>query len=287
MDKNKFTVCIRSSGEFTTDRLHKDIVRQIGSNEKVYLIKNLMFHQAVDKSFELALKNESLWLITLDADLIIKPNFLSTYIKVANSMKSKEIEAHAMTFDRLFMEYRSAGNRLYRVSSLPFLREILKKTKNNKFRPEGSMLKEAEKSGYKLKPIQDVVALHDFFQFSHDLFRKGYTCSFKHIDYSNHLLSNWKKMSVDSVDFSILLRGFAFGLADSHQFQHDAQSKFFLRSCKEQLKDFSNYNNSLKIPENLESYISNIKSNKFFSNGKPGMVKKITNILRRRFFEKN
>ena len=40
MDKNKFTVCIRSSGEFTTDRLHKDIVRQIGSNEKVYLIKN-------------------------------------------------------------------------------------------------------------------------------------------------------------------------------------------------------------------------------------------------------
>jgi hypothetical protein len=117
MDKNKFTVCIRSSGEFTTDRLHKDIVRQIGSNEKVYLIKNLMFHQAVDKSFELALKNESLWLITLDADLIIKPNFLSTYIKVANSMKSKEIEAHAMTFDRLFMEYRSAGNRLYRVSS--------------------------------------------------------------------------------------------------------------------------------------------------------------------------
>ena len=56
------------------------------------------------KSFELALKNESLWLITLDADLIIKPNFLSTFIKVANSMKSKEIEAHAMTFDRLFME---------------------------------------------------------------------------------------------------------------------------------------------------------------------------------------
>ena len=126
VDKDRFTVCIRSSGEFTTNRLHKDIVHQIGSNEKVYLIKNLMLPQAIKKSFEFALKNESKWLITLDADLVIKPNFLSTFTKVANSMKSKEIEAHAMTFDRLFMNYRSAGNRLYRVSSLPFLIELLK-----------------------------------------------------------------------------------------------------------------------------------------------------------------
>ena len=28
----------------------------------------------------------------LDADLVIKPNFLSTFINVANSMKDKEIK---------------------------------------------------------------------------------------------------------------------------------------------------------------------------------------------------
>ena len=285
VDKDRFTVCIRSSGEFTTNRLHKDIVHQIGSNEKVYLIKNLMLPHAIKKSFEFALKNESKWLITLDADLVIKPNFLSTFTKVANSMKSKEIEAHAMTFDRLFMNYRSAGNRLYRVSSLPFLIELLKKTKDN-VRPEGSMLKEATKSGYKLKPIRDVVALHDFFQFSHDLFRKGYTCSFKYRDYSSKILSTWKKLSNDSIDFSILLRGFAFGLSNNHNFQKNAHSDLFLESYKELSKEFYDYDNSLFVPENLDIFLSKIKSNDFFDNTKAAMFKKTINNLWRRLVEK-
>ena len=123
-----------------------DVISQIGSRDKVRLIENLLLHQAIDRSFEMAIRDKSLWLITLDADLVIKPNFLSTFINVANSMKDKEIEAHAMTIDRLFMDYRSVGNRLYRVSSLPLLRKILNNTKNN-LRPEGTMLREAVKLG--------------------------------------------------------------------------------------------------------------------------------------------
>ena len=286
INKNNFTICIRSSGEFTTDRLIKDTAYQIGSNKKIHLIKNLMLHQAIDQSFEQALKDESSWLITLDADLVIKPNFLSTFCKIANSMKPKEIEAHAMTIDRLFMSYRSAGNRLYRVSSLPFLRELLKKTQNS-IRPEGNMLKQAVRLGYKLKPINNVVALHDFFQVSRDLFRKGYICSFKHLEYSSKLLSTWRKLAHVSVEFSILLRGFAFGLTSGDKPNQDAWSELFQAQYDELSQEFYKYDHSLKIPENLETYISKIITNESFCSTNPGFLETTASLVWRRFFEKN
>ena len=280
MDKNKFTICIRSSGEFTTERLLKDIINQIGSDQKVHLIKDLMLHEAIDRSFEIALKDQSVWLITLDADLVIMPNFLTIFRKVANSMKPKEIEAHAMTIDRLFMGYRSAGNRLYRVSSLPFLQKLLKKTRNN-VRPEGSMLRLAEEQGYKLKPTKDVVALHDFFQFSKDLFRKGYLSSFKHIEYSSNILSTWRKLAKDSTDYSILLRGFAFGLTNGSEPQLDAHSDIFKIYNIDLSKEFSDYDHGLLVPEDIKAYIYQIKSKEFFNNVEHGLQKKINRLLRR------
>lgn len=284
-DKDKFTICIRSSGEFTANRLLKDITFQMGSDRKVYLIKDLMLYEAIEKSFEFALKDESEWLITLDADLVIFPNFLTILKKVANSMKPKEIEAHAMTIDRLFLGYRSAGNRLYRVSSIPVLQKLLKKTKNN-IRPEGTMLRLAEEQGYKLKPIKDVVALHDFFQFSKDLIRKGYLCSFKHIEYSSKILSTWRKMENNCFDYSILLKGFALGLINGSEPQLDAHSEIFNVYYKNLSKEFSDYDQELVVPENLETYINQIKSYDLFNNAEPGLIKKSTNLLLRRIIGK-
>ncbi len=278
MNKNDFTVCVRSTGEFTTKRLLHDIVYQIGSNKKVHLIKNLKFHQAVDKCFQLAIQDKSKWLITLDADLLIKPDFMKIYLNIANSMRSKEIEAHAMTVDRLFMKYRSAGNRLYRVSSLPLLKKLLGKTKNN-IRPEGSMLREAVRLGFKIKPTNDVVALHDFFQFSHDLFRKGYLCSFKHSSHSSHLLSTWKKLGNESTDFLILLRGFSFGKNSTEEFTLDNKSDLFKRQFEDLSRDYYEYDNRLNVPKNLNEYISDITIKKNFPDIKPGILKKIANLF--------
>ena len=148
------------------------------------------------------------------------------------------------------------------------------------------MLKEAVKQGYKLKPIQDVVALHDFFQFSHDLFRKGYSCSFKHLDYSSNLLSTWKRLSEDSVDFSILLRGFAFGLTKKNQFQQNAKSELFHDSYKELNEEFKDYNRSLLIPENIENLISKIELNNSLKIDDNNKIKKILKTLKRSLFEK-
>lgn len=284
VNKNEFTVCVRSSGEFTTDRLIQDIIHQIGSNEKVHLIKNLMLHEAIDRSFEFAIQDKSLWLITLDADLVIKKDFFDIYSKIANSMRNREIESHAMTVDRLFMKYRSAGNRLYRVDSLPLLRNLLVKTKND-IRPEGSMLNEAVKLGYKLKPTNDVVAMHDFFQFSRDLFRKGYICSFKHLAKSSKLLSNWRNLAEDSVDFSILLRGFAFGLANGNKPIQDTRSTLFQSTYEELSREFYEYDHNLIIPENLEFTISEVISNKYFSSTRSGLLSKTANLVWRRIFE--
>lgn len=285
MDKNKFTICIRSSGEFTTERLFKDIVHQIGTNKKVHLIKNLKFHQAVDRCFEFAIEDKSEWLITLDADLVIKPDFISTFSNIANSMKLKEIEAHAMTIDRLFMNYRSAGNRLYRVSSLTLLKKLLKKTKNN-IRPEGTMLREATKLGYKIKSIENVVALHDFFQFSRDLFRKGYLCSFKHISHSSELISTWRELGKRSKDFQILLRGFSFGITSKDKYTLDNGADIFKMQYKKLSQEFFDYDNSLTIPKNLNSYINRIVLKKNFYQIKPKFRNLLTNLMRQRLFEK-
>ena len=286
VNKTEFTICVRSTGEFTTKRLLEDLVYQVGSVEKVHLIKNLKFHEAVDRCFELAIEDKSKWLITLDADLVIKPDFISIFLSVANSMKSKEIEAHAMTIDRLFMKYRSAGNRLYRVSSLTLLRELLNRTKKN-IRPEGAMLREATKLGYKIKPIKNVVALHDFFQFSRDLFRKGYLSSFKHISHSSELLSTWRELGESSLDFKVLLRGFSFGITSAEKYTLDNGSDLFKAQYEKLSKEFYDYDSGLTIPKDLNSYINEIISKESFHQKKSRFFKALTNFVQWRLFGKN
>lgn len=285
MNIEDLTVCIRSSGEFTTKRLLKDLAYQIGSNKKIHLIEDLTLHNAIDQSFAYALQDKSTWLITIDADLVIKSNFLDIFSKIANSMKVKEIEAHAMTVDRLFMKYRSAGNRLYRVETIPILRQLLKKTKNN-IRPEGTMLREAVKLGYKLKPINQVVALHDFFQYSRDLFRKGYLCSFKHSQNSSEYLSTWRYLAKDSIDFSILLRGFSFGLISGDKPTEDFRSGIFKAHCDDLSSEFKEYDQSLHITNNIEKYIQEVTDKEYFNSNNPGLIMKLIKFMNWRYFAK-
>ena len=262
-----------------------DIIDQIGSDKKIHLISNLMLHQAIDKSFEKAINDKSSWLITLDADLVIKPNFFSIFKKIAASLKANEIEAHALTIDRLFMNYRSAGNRLYRVKYLPLLRNILRKTKNN-IRPEGTMLKEAVKLGFKIKPTNDVVALHDFFQHSRDLFRKGYLCSFKHISYSSSYLPTWRELSDEAADFSILLRGFSYGLLSGNKPIKDIRSNILQKQYDELSKEFYKYDNEIVIIDNVDNFIDEITAKNNFYFVKKNFIIKFKNFFKGYFFGK-
>jgi hypothetical protein len=149
------------------------------------------------------------------------------------------------------------------------------------------MLREATKLGYKIKPIKNVVALHDFFQFSCDLFRKGYLCSFKHISHSSELLSTWRELGRRSQDFQILLRGFSFGITFNEKYTLDNGSDIFKTQYEKISKEFYDYDNGLAIPKNLNEYISEVISKESFYKTEPKFFKLLTNFMKRRFFEKN
>ena len=91
-------------------------------------------------------------------------------------------------------------------------------------------------------------------------------------------------MENNCFDYSILLR-FALGLINGSEPQLDAHSEIFNVYYKN-LSRFSDYDQELVVPENLETYINQIKSYDLFNNAEPGLIKKSTNLLLRRIIGK-
>ena len=271
----EITVCIRSVGERTFRRLIDDVGIEFGSRANVHFVEGLSLPDAIDRCFQVALDYKSDWLVTLDADIVLKSNFHETVIDITKSMDVGQIEAHALTVDRLFFEFRSAGNRIYRGEKLDYLRALLKSTRDL-VRPEGAMLRKAQGEGYKIKASKKVIGLHDFFQGSADLFRKGYLCSRKHLDNVDHLLPLWNEMAKDNLDYRVLLMGFGFGIMQTGG-SNNLLSPQELNSAFKELRG-AFVEQEVDIPEEIDSFIcETISCKRFDMRNKLSM----SNVLRR------
>ena len=176
-----FCVVLRSSQERTAAKSEALLRDQFDCVNVVEGIKPLA--AAVQRSFEIALASGKSWLIVVDADMLIMPNFRQMIEAHANDPHTGW-QVAAMCDDKLYDGVRRGSPRLIRTSVIPDLVVC-----GEAIRPEAKLFHEREGA----KSTQEVWCTHDYDQYYSDLHRKGAHSRIKHPRWGDWLVPKWRE----------------------------------------------------------------------------------------------
>lgn len=167
---NEITVVIRSVGERTSNYTYETIKKDLPAAH-IYIINISPFEDAIRKCFELASGNNSKYLVTIDGDILLKPNAINDLIIFADKQSSKTIVTTGLVFDKFLNCYKKAGNHIYNTKYLDQLIKNIPRA-GTKYRPESTCIKNvAEKNKLKRVTAPFAIGLHDFEQYYRDVYR--------------------------------------------------------------------------------------------------------------------
>ena len=228
-----FIIVIRSAGERTADLCKKIADTNIGEYQ-VHVINETPFEEALRVSYDIGMNSEAEWLITIDADVIPREEFLNEISLLTKKVPEKLFTFKAMIYDKFFQKHRLAGFRVYRCSLLKEARSLVPEN-GKQIRPEQYTVNLMEKRGYRTKIFDYVVGLHDFEQFYEDIYRKAFFHATKHPHLIAENLPLWKKKSEFDDDFTVMMKGSVDGLLSSAK--PTADINFFKERAKNALEE--------------------------------------------------
>lgn len=211
MISDKVKVVVRSVGERTTEACIRSIISQGFPREAVTVLTAYPFSEALRQSLCVGLDARKDWTLIIDADVILRSDAIARILRVADSRPTNVCEVHGLVLDKLFGEFRLAGNHMYRTSMIPVVLDCISHDGHIE-RPETYALHAAMSRGYPFEQVALVVGLHDYEQKYADIFRKTFLQSYKHLHRCNRFLKYWRDNAEADPDFRVALEGFAFGL---------------------------------------------------------------------------
>jgi len=164
----KLAIAIRISGERTTDACLYYVRKYAPAGTPIAVINRAPFVAALRASYEAGIDAGADYLMTVDADVILLPNAIDTFLRDAEQ-RPKLVERHASCHCALMQTPRHVGPRLYLGRHLSALRDNIRA---NRLRPESETLK-PYRARKQCAAIDAVIGLHDFGQWRRDLYRKG------------------------------------------------------------------------------------------------------------------
>ena len=200
-----FVVVIRSAGERTV-KACKHIVTNEISEENVHIIQCVPFEAALKKCYEIGSESEKKWLITIDGDVLPRKGFINELKKLTKKVNNDIIMFNAIVHDKLLMNFRTGGIKVYRTKYLDEALQMIPKV-GSELRPEATTLKKMENKGYKKKNFNYVAGLHDYEQYYQDVYRKSFFHATKHKEKIANLLDDWKVASSTDTDYLVAIKG--------------------------------------------------------------------------------
>ena len=210
ISKDQLVVVIRSAGE-RTESVCKELVLREVDESQVHVVRLVPFEAALKESYRIGIESGSKWLMTLDADVLLRENAITDFLSEAEAMSDKCFHTQGLIFDKFLGQYRSAGHRIYRSALLPKAIDLVPND-GVQIRPEHFTVNTMSLSGYPSVDSNTVFGIHDFEQYYSDVYRKCVVHGFKHGQEVISQVNKWKN-SLD-VDFKVALSA----LADSISF---------------------------------------------------------------------
>lgn len=172
---------IRTQGERTEALCLEIASRQF---DAVVVLRRAPFVDAVRECMRVGIRSGREWLVTIDADVLIAPNYWSDMQPIIESADAGVWQILGLMDDKLSGSVRQGGVRARRVSALPWLLDQVR----DSVRPEGDLC--VRFPGWLSTDL--VTGRHDYEQFYRDLYRKGAAHRRKHAKWSEMVEDRWR-----------------------------------------------------------------------------------------------
>jgi hypothetical protein len=199
------TIIVRSANERTEQTCYS-IIKQAFTDFNIEVIHEKPFSQAIKKSFDIALKNKSEWLLCIDADVLPNIEGIKALLDIAQNSSVDLFEIQGLVVDKFFPIKRPAGNHLYRTKYIHEAQKLIPK-EGTSLRPEHDTLKAMAALGYKIQQTDIFVGLHDFEQNYKDIYRKCFVQAHKHNWIITEAEKYWNTLKEQDTDFQIAIWG--------------------------------------------------------------------------------
>lgn len=203
-------VVIRTAGERTFEACKSLVLKQI-PEDHLHIVNERPFEVALRRCYQIGLESNAKWMITLDADVLLRENAIAGLLSEAEAMPTDHFQIEGMVLDKLTHRFRWAGYRCYRVKYLQAALSLLPADRAE-IRPESTTLEKMMVQGYPFLRSNQVYGIHDFEQNYRDVYRKTYVHADKHQIWLPEILATWKRLAREDADFRIALRGAYDGL---------------------------------------------------------------------------
>lgn len=265
----ELSIIIRSANE-RTESICYHILNQAFQNNTITIIHESPFSNAIRKSFEIALANNSEWLLCIDADVLPNIQGLNQLIKIAQNSPENLFEIQGLVLDKFFPIKRPAGNHLYRTKHIYKALKFIPK-EGTSLRPEHDTLKAMASLGYIIQQTDSFIGLHDFEQNYKDIYRKCFVQAHKHDWIITEAEKYWNTLKDKDTDFQIALWGARSGKIYSHTVFIDKEIvkeeiEYILEIKKiTEKKPFQIESSNITniIDERISNYLKNKISNEF------------------------
>jgi hypothetical protein len=194
-------IIVRCCGE----RTEKKAIELAARQGRVHIVKTRPFGESIRQSYKLALTFDQKWIPMVDADVLLLENSLMKGLKYLSTRNDGKIFClDGKTKDKIMRCTRRAGVHIYRRS---LIRQAIQYIDNNQLKPESFVRRTMNKIGFKTVVGPVVFGYHDYEQYFHDLWRKGFAQSRKlarKID-KKQMDKRWKKYAKTDADYKVIL----------------------------------------------------------------------------------
>ncbi len=208
--RDKLTIVVRTVNERTTG-VCVGLISNLISLPNIIIVNETPFSHAVRKGFERALEAGREWTLIIDADVLIRSNFIYEILQYACLLEQDVFLIQGLVHDKFLGSFRPAGNHLYRTEHLGRALQVIPE-EGVTLRPENSTMRNMVQLGYKFVQTPYIAGLHDYEQDYFDIAKKCFLHAHKHAHFLEILFENWSKMAEWDADYQAALLGFTCGL---------------------------------------------------------------------------
>ncbi len=214
---------IRTVGERTEEVCIELVNQQKEDSEILHVLRENTHVKAVDSTIKIGLRCKAKWFVAIDADMLLTNDGLTKIRSEIRSCSSDVAILHPAVVDKLYRMKRW-GLTVYRQSILSELYdEFLEIRKKQHLKIEGAAIKALSvKDNRKVVFLRYEVAIHDFYQYYSDLYRKAYLNALRNPGYNRKSAKCWKKLSTSDHDYLVMLKAIQDALGENRELTNSA-----------------------------------------------------------------
>ena len=216
MENEYVDIVLRTVGERTCDAASRIARMQVGRDVRV--VGGDTHEEAIACTYRAASKSSAEWIVAIDADVLLLRDGIA---RLRTRLAACPVDTGVFypgVFDKLYRMKRWAGLQVYRRARLDEIVAHFDKVRSQQtLKVEGRTIAEYRRNGGGVVFSHEVFALHDFWQYYRDLYRKGYLNALRNPGYNSRARRLWLKWGRKDADYRVLRAALEQALAERRQ----------------------------------------------------------------------